>query len=241
MKFIEKLAKRNNNMLEEKPVTIAFLGDSVTQGCFELYMEGENGFNTVFEPQNSYVENVKRILQYLFPMAQINVINAGISGGNTDSALKRIDRDVIKFLPDLTVVCLGTNDCTAGIDGLQEYLDNLKSIFEKLNNVGTEIVFLTPHTINDHVSKKIQSKVLIDLAEQFAKNNSEGVVDCYYDNAKRVCKEYNVKVCDCYSIWKNLNKKGVNTTELLCNQLNHPSREMHWLFAHELVKTFFED
>ena len=25
------------NMFEEKPVTIAFLGDSVTQGCFECY------------------------------------------------------------------------------------------------------------------------------------------------------------------------------------------------------------
>ena len=143
MIVVEKLAKRNKDMLGEEPITIAFLGDSVTQGCFELYMESENGFNTIFEPQSSYVEGVKKIMQYLFPMAQLNVINAGISGGNTYTALNRIERDVLKFSPDLTVVCLGTNDCTGGMDNLQGYLDNLKVIFEKLVSAGSEVVFLS--------------------------------------------------------------------------------------------------
>ena len=37
MKFIEKLAKKQNNLYGEAPATLAFLGDSVTQGCFEVY------------------------------------------------------------------------------------------------------------------------------------------------------------------------------------------------------------
>lgn len=31
-------------------------------------------------------------------------------------------------------------------------------------------------------------------------------------------------------------KAGVDTTSLLSNDINHPTREMHYLFAYELVK-----
>ena len=241
MKIIEKLAKRNRDMSSAAPVTIAFLGDSVTQGCFELYMESETTFNTVFDPEKSYPSLVRKLLAYIFPMAQMNIVNAGISGGNVSSSLQRIDRDVLKYSPDLTVVCLGTNDSTAGEKGLKEYIDNLKVIFSKLREADSEIVFLTPHTLNDYVSPKIQSEVIKDLAKQFAENNNNGIVDKYYEKAKAVCSEYGVKVCDCYSIWKTMREKGVDTTELLSNKLNHPSREMHWLFAYELIKTFFGD
>ena len=41
MKFIEKLAKKQNNLYGAASATIAFLGDSVTQGCFEIYESGK--------------------------------------------------------------------------------------------------------------------------------------------------------------------------------------------------------
>ena len=42
MRIIEKMAEKSKDNFEKRGVTIAFLGDSVTQGCFELYIN-ENG------------------------------------------------------------------------------------------------------------------------------------------------------------------------------------------------------
>ena len=61
----------------------------------------------------------------------------------------------------------------------------------------------------------------------------------HIERAKEICREKNVPVCDCYAIWKNLAACGVDTTELLCNRINHPSREMHKVFAYELIRTIF--
>jgi hypothetical protein len=48
-----------------------------------------------------------------------------------------------------------------------------------------------------------------------------------------------IPVCDCYALWKTLYKSGVDVTELLANKINHPTRDMNWMFAYELVKTMF--
>ena len=50
----------------------------------------------------------------------------------------------------------------------------------------------------------------------------------------------NVKVCDCYSIWKEISKtQDVNM--LLANRINHPCEDMHELFAQMLFDTLFEE
>ena len=92
MRFLEKLAKKNGDMYGEPPVTVAFVGDSVTNGCFELYLTSENSFDTVFERHNSYAARLVRMLNYLYPRAQINLINAGISGDNAQNGAKRLDK-----------------------------------------------------------------------------------------------------------------------------------------------------
>ena len=37
--------------------------------------------------------------------------------------------------------------------------------------------------------------------------------------------------------WKLLSQNGVDTTALLANGINHPSREMAWMFAYSLLET----
>ena len=46
MKIVEKMAEKCKNLGSVEGVTIAFLGDSVTQGCFDLYKEANGGINT---------------------------------------------------------------------------------------------------------------------------------------------------------------------------------------------------
>ena len=152
MKIIEKLAAKEHDMYGKAPVTIAFLGDSVTHGCFEVYRVGENGLDTVFEAENSYSHKVKTILHTLFPRTQINVIGAGISGDNAANGLTRVERDVLPYHPDLTVVCFGLNDSCGGMDGLTRYRDSLTGIVAKLKASGSEVILMTPNTMCFHTS-----------------------------------------------------------------------------------------
>ena len=39
MEIIKKIIKKQENLHESRQPVIAFLGDSVTQGCFELFMQ----------------------------------------------------------------------------------------------------------------------------------------------------------------------------------------------------------
>ena len=47
MKFLEKLSAKAADKTGKAPVTIAFLGDSVTQGCFELYKKNDGSIETI--------------------------------------------------------------------------------------------------------------------------------------------------------------------------------------------------
>ena len=137
MKFIELLAKKQNDLYGARPATIAFLGDSVTQGCFELFESGR-AIDTVFENKNAYSTRVNEILHTFFPKAHINVINCGISGDNAPNGLSRMERDILPFNPDLVVVSYGLNDCGNGEAGLEKYLNALDSIFKKVKEAGED-------------------------------------------------------------------------------------------------------
>ena len=41
MNIMKLLAAKANDNWNARPVTIAFLGDSVTQGCFEIYAKND--------------------------------------------------------------------------------------------------------------------------------------------------------------------------------------------------------
>ena len=60
------------------------------------------------------------------------------------------------------------------------------------------------------------------------------------ENSVNLAKEMGISVCDCYYEWKKLNKT-TDTTMLLENRINHPTREMHELFAWQLIHTILND
>ena len=238
MKIIEKLNKKNNNLHSTRQPVIAFLGDSVTQGCFELYVK--NGtVDTIFDSKNNYSEKLKQILLSLFPSSSLNVINAGISGDRAEVGLRRLERDVLSYNPDLVVVCYGLNDATRKDAEYDIYLNSLKSIFEKVKESGAEIIFMTPNLWTDRVDDSITDGKIMDATKKVAQCEKEGWLKKYITSAKELCEEFEVPVCDCYAIWEMFKNGGVDVNLLLSNKVNHPTRDMHYLFAYELVKTMF--
>lgn len=241
MKIIEKMAKKTADHMNNEGVTVAFLGDSVTQGCFEIFKKEDGGIETVFDQRFSYERSLADMLGLLFPMCPVNIVNAGISGDNSGRGAQRVERDVLRHAPDLTVVCYGLNDCSRKDGSVEKYTDNLRRIFEKVIKSGSELIFMTPNMMNTKVSPHLTDPDFVKLAEGTALKQNEGFFDAHIDGARALCAKMGVPVCDCYAIWKRLSQSGVDTTELLSNKINHPTREMNRVFAYELVRTMLNE
>ena len=142
MKIIEKIAKRNaDNHAHPIPKIVAF-GDSNTQGCFEVF-EGEGGkIDVVCDSKNAYHAHLSLLLGELFPHAAVTIVNAGISGDNTEGALKRLERDVLSEKPDL-VISLHACDIATDL------------VIEQAISLSAEVVLSTPcchRTLSRHIN-----------------------------------------------------------------------------------------
>lgn len=239
MKFVERLKQKSENNPDNRSPVIAFLGDSVTQGCFEVYRE-HGRIRTVFDSGEAYSEKVKKILGMLYPEAPVSVVNFGINGGSATEGAARFKRDVLSCNPDLLVVCFGLNDSNGEREGISAYRAALTEIFSRAKQAGIETIFMTPNMFNTYANQFLVDESFQSIAEMFAVRQNEGVFDAYMESAREVCKEQGIKICDCYAIWKQMYTCGVDTTALLANGMNHPIRPMHYLFAWELVSTILD-
>ena len=102
------------------------------------------------------------------------------------------------------------------------------------------MIYMTPNMMNTRVDRDaLKEPVLLQLAERCMKIQAEGVLDAYIEEGKRAACRCGVPVCDVYAKWKALHRQGADTTGLLANRMNHPSRKMNWIFAWSLVETMW--
>ena len=237
MRVAQLLKKKQENLIDNQPITIAFLGDSVTQGCFECYLDTPTTIQTVFDYGSAYSTRLKQILNLLYPSVQINIINSGISGDSAPVGYTRLERDILSYHPDLVVVSYGLNDSGNGIEGLETYKTALRNIFRELKDRDVETIFLTQNCMNTMVSPHLHGDLFLQTAEKTSKTQNDGILREYFNEAKILCEEYGVSVCDLYPVWEKMEQLGVNVTELLANKLNHPIREFHYYMAIKLIET----
>ena len=240
MKILEKIKNKQKDIHGNAPITIAFLGDSVTQGCFELYKTGSESFETEFRVEEGYHTKLRALLQMLYPSVPVNMIHAGISGNTAQQGLERVQRDVCTYNPDLTIVCFGLNDSCRGADRLEGYIADLRKIFHKLKACDSEIIFMTPNLMADQVSDEVTDEYTRNVYKNMIERAGNSL-EIFLEHAKVLCAKENIPVCDCYKTWKSLKDNDVNVIRLLANRINHPIEKMHWLFAIMLLKQIFEE
>ena len=240
MKIIEKIQQKCNAFRANEGITIACLGDSVTQGCFELTVDPSGNVNTRFDQAHTYHAYLQQMLASLYPAVPFNVINAGLSGGNAPEGAARLDRDVLSHNPDLVIVCFALNDSCSGPDGLETYAAAIDDILGRLKAAGCEVILMTPNMMNTRIDPSITYPGYLEIARCTMKTQNEGYLDAYLARAKEIAAAHGVPVCDCYAKWKALAAAGVDTTALLSNLINHPTREMNKLFAVSLMETIFQ-
>lgn len=123
LKYDQELAIRNglpnffSKVKAGKPLSIAFIGGSVTQ------------------MDNKYRNQTAKYLQNLYPKSAIKFINAGVSGSGTDLGACRIGEQVLKYHPDLIFVEYAVNG---------SYLPGLEGIIRQVikNDPQTDICLL---------------------------------------------------------------------------------------------------
>lgn len=227
MKIKDKINMDFNGLLEHGPITIVAFGDSVTHGAFG---EGDIDYEAVY--WNLLKQKINQKRNYV----PVNVINAGIAGISAEHSLNRLEKQVLAHNPDLVTVCFGLNDVNAP---LENYLNSLREIFTKIKNAGSDVIFMTPNMLNTHVAKDTMPH-LVEYAGVTAEIQNSGKMDLYMSSATSLAKEMGVTVCDCYSDWKELSKTQ-DTTMLLENRINHPTKKMHELFANKLMQAIFDE
>ena len=220
MKIAEKLYLDYEGLIEHGPITIVAFGDSVTHGAVA---GGEMNYETVY--WNRLKNKILDVRNYV----PVNVINAGIGGISARDSLGRMEKQVLRHDPDLVIVCFGLNDVNLE---LEEYLTPLGEIFRRCLEAGTEVIFLTPNMLNTRVDPDTEAQYM-EYAAKTAEMQNGGRMDRYMDAAKKLAESMGVPVCDCYGKWKKLSETR-DITALLANRINHPTKEMHELFAREL-------
>ena len=225
MDIRKKLFMSRSGLEQNGAITIVAFGDSVTHGALRA---GEINYDTV------YWNLLRRKINEISSYVPVNVINSAIGGTTASLSVKRIDSQVLSHNPDMVIVCFGLNDVNGP---LSEFVGALAEIFRRCLDFGTEVIFMTPNMLNTYVAKDTP-KEHIKYAHKTAEIQNSGIMDEYMDAARRLCREMGIPVCDCYAKWKELSQTE-DTTMLLANRINHPSAEMHELFARALFEMIF--
>ena len=223
----DKINLDKDGLSEHCPITIAVLGDSVTHGAVDI---GEIDYETVY--WNILRKKINQKRNYV----PVTVINAGIGGTIAAQGLERLESQVLSHNPDLVIVCYGLNDVNYNIS---VYLNALREIFTKIQNHGSDLIFLTPNMLNTSVADDTHPDHK-NYAYKTCEMQNSGRMDKFIYSAIDLANELNVTVCDCYSKWKELSKTK-DVTYLLANRINHPTREMHNLFADSLFDIIFDE
>ncbi len=218
MNIKEKMRLERDGLMAYGPINIVAFGDSVTQGAFQL-----GQIDSDFAWCNLLGKRLRQISRYI----PVNVINAGIGGTTAKERVDHVQKHVLSHDPDLVIVCFGLND----INGtLEDYLAALRSIFSQCSAVDT--IFMTPNMLNTYVAQDIDPR-LAEYGAVTAEFQNSGKMDSFMTAAKELARQMGVTVCDCYARWKTLSADR-DTTLLLANRVNHPTKEMHQLFADSL-------
>ena len=227
MNIKEKMNLKFEGLVNEGPINIVAFGDSVTHGAVA---SGELNYETV------YWNRLKKKLVEVSSYVPINMINAGIGGITAKGSLGRMKEHVFDHHPDLVIICFGLNDVNFP---LEEYLASLTEMFEKCKEYGTDTVFMTPNMLNTYVAEDT-APIHLEYAAVTAEYQNSGKMDEYIYAATELAKSMNIRVCDCYSKWKKLSETE-DTTLLLANRINHPTKEMHELFAQSLFEMIMDN
>ena len=194
---------------KERALRVVCFGDSVT-GVY--YHTGS---------RRAYTDMLGIALGKIAPEADIQMVNAGISGNTTVNGLGRIEKDVLAHRPDVVTVMFGLNDMTRV--PLAQYRANLREIVTKCRAIGAEVVLATPNNVIDTSSRPTDKLVK------------------YCDVVREVGRELDVRVCDTYRELMAFRHHDAFGWRLLMSDEIHPNMDGHKRIAEQLTRAIMRE
>lgn len=144
-------------------------------------------------------DNPRLTEKLTFQLPTFRVVNAGVSANTTKDALKRIEKDVLTYSPDLVTVLFGSNDAAVHKKvALNTFKENLLKITRLIGPKKT--ILITPPPVD----------------EALQPNRENGELAKYADVVKRVSEETGSHLID---FFEELHARP-NYKELLVGILN---------------------
>ncbi|MCB9875438.1 MAG: DUF2920 family protein [Planctomycetaceae bacterium] len=188
-----------------QPTRIVCFGDSITGAYYHT-----GGVR-------AWCDMLGLALQQANPRANIEMVNAGISGHTTVNALARIENDVLAKDPDLVVVMFGMNDVTRV--PLEQFRDNTRTIARRCQEQGAAVILCTPNSVYENPARPNSR-----LAE-------------FSEAVREVAAELKLPLVDCFSDWQQLRTDEPGRWMLLMSDEIHPNMNGHQRFAETITKT----
>ena len=221
--IISLLITSCENMNDNQPSKIVFLGDSITQ-------QGED-----FE--DGFISLIRQNLSE----DKFELIGKGISGNKVSDLLTRYKSDVLDLNPDLVFIYIGINDVWHKYDfgtgsDIDLYEKGLRSIISDINSLGSKIVLCTPTVIGENTGD-------FELGNQFKNvetmEKMNGDLDTFSDVVRKLSNEYETELLDLRKIFmdylaeNNLNNDaaGILTTDGV-----HLNKQGNKLIADQMIK-----
>lgn len=207
----------------EKIVIVA-LGDSITNGV-RIGVKEEDTYRHLLQ------EDLTRITEY-----EVEVINAGVSGDITTTAIHRLKRDVLRHDPQYVTIMFGVND--AGYyrpvtDSMADtprvsaegFRSNLETIVEAVQRVHAKPVLVTPTPMNSAYGHR-------DFPA-YVENGLNYLVDEYADIIRELSSQAGLLIIDVHKAFSD-----DPTTDKLVPDGIHPYKAGHRFIADIFVKEF---
>ncbi len=203
--------------MQIEPITIVFMGDSITEGQYVHHSQ-------------RWTERVTREIRTfasdLIDTDQLHFFNRGISGETTRQGLERFPRDVQVLQPNVMTLQFGLNDCNCwdtdrGLPRVSEaaYRANLLEMIARARAFGAaHIILSTNHPTLRH-RKLICGQTLEERRVQ------------YNEIVREVAKEANVILCDIEKAFANVDRDQLSTMLLSEPDVLHLSQLGHEKYA----------
>jgi uncharacterized protein YjbI with pentapeptide repeats len=112
--FVELTPNESNIILNNKGFRGDEFSDEKSENVYRIFMVGGSGIVSSATPNEATIPS---ILQKMFDMKnldlEVEVINAGLSGGNTITEWQIIESQLVNYDPDLIIMYDGWNDLSA--------------------------------------------------------------------------------------------------------------------------------
>ena len=183
---------------------IVCIGDSITEQNFHLH------------GKLNYVGQLAERLMEL-SLRKSRVFNAGSSGDTSWGVSERLERDALRFNPDLVIVMLGINDSQRGLEQIPEFKRNMKSIISRITESGSEVLLLSQNMLDYNL---IEPSVVI-----------RATYPEYIAALREVAETTQTPLCDLYQRWGEYVGGNTNTHIMLMNDSIHPNDRGHALMT----------